>query len=189
MKKLVIGIAIIIILSPIFLMYNHKQQPTEDDVFKYTKNWSARTEEVYLLRKIDGEWLTIFRDANSIKIAQLEQNWLGYWMIKNNDGSKTTLSSIAYPTLPENELNWSAGSRGKTSHYFGQITNPDIKKIEVETYRDSFEDALIINTEYGEFFLSRADGELVMPVNIRGLTETGKLIYSTVKPIKEGKAN
>ncbi|AWE07392.1 hypothetical protein DCE79_08410 [Lysinibacillus sp. 2017] len=79
MRKIFIGVAIITIILTVFLIFNHKQLPTKDDVFKITNNWSPTTEEVYLVRKIDGEWLTIFRNTHSIMIARLEQNWLGYW--------------------------------------------------------------------------------------------------------------
>lgn len=61
----------------------------------------------------------------------------------------------------------------------------DIKKIEVETQKNHFEDALIINSGKTQFFYIKTNGELVLPVNIRGPSESGKLIYSTLKPIKK----
>lgn len=179
MRKIFIGIAIITIILTVFLINNHKQLPTKDDVFKITKNWSPVTEEVYFVRKIDGEWLTIFRNTHSIMIARLEQNWLGYWEMKDDNGSKNTIASSEYSPSKDDEFSWSAGSKGKTSHYFGQIINPNIKKIEVETRKNFFEDALIISSGDARFFLTRSDGELELPVNIRGFSETGKLIYST----------
>lgn len=185
MRKIFTGIVLITIFLTAFLFYNHKQLPDKEDVFKITKNWSQGTEEVYLVRKIGEEWLTIYRDNHSITVARLEQNWLGYWDIINEDGSKTTISTIDYHISQSDQLNWSAGSRGEISHYFGQIINPDIKKIEVETQKTYFEDALIINSGKTHFFYNKTNGELVLPVNIRGLSESGKLIYSTLKPIKE----
>lgn len=185
MRKIFIGVAIITILLTVFLISNHNQLPTKDDVFKITKNWSPATEEVYLVRKIDGEWLTIFRNTHSIMIARLEQNWLGYWEMKDDTGSETTLAGTYYPPVQDEEFNWSAGSRGNTSHYFGQIINPTIKKIEVEIQRNFFEDALIISSGKAHFFFAKVDGELVMPANIRGFSENGELIYSTIKPTKK----
>lgn len=112
MRKIFIGVAIITILLTVFLINNHKQTPTKDDVFKITKNWSPATEEVYFVRKIDGEWLTIFRNTHSIMFARLEQNWLGYWEMKDDNGSKTTIAASEYPPSQDDEFSWSAGSRG-----------------------------------------------------------------------------
>ena len=182
MKKIFIWIAIIATFLTGFLIYNHKQSPTKDDVFKITKNWSPATDEVYLVREIDGEWLTIFRNTHSIMIARLEQNWFGYWEIKDDMGYESTLASSNYPPPQAEEFTWSAGSSGSnTSYYFGQIINPTIKKIEVETQNNFFEDALIISSGENRFFFAKSSGELVMPINIRGFSDTGKLIYSTVK--------
>lgn len=148
MKKFFIGIPILTVMIIVFLIYNHKQPPTKEDVFKITENWSPATEEVYFVRKIDGDWLTIFRNMHSIMIARLKQNWLGYWEIKDDQGYEATLISTEYPPLEVDEFNWSVGSNeGIRSYYFGQIINPTIKRIEVETKKNFFEDALIINYE------------------------------------------
>lgn len=165
-----------------FLIHNHKQLPTKDDVFNITKKWSLSTEEVYFVREIDGEWLTIFRNNNSLTIARLEQNWLGYWEMKDDSGIEAALATTYYPPSHDEEFSWSAGSRkGGISYYFGQIINPNIKKIEVETKKTFFEEALIISSGEASFFFARASGDVVLPVNIKGFSETGKLIYSTVK--------
>lgn len=185
MKKVFIGAALITGLITVFLINNHKQLPTYEDVIKITKNWSVPIEEVYLVKNIDGEWLTIFRNNTSVMLARLEQNWLGYWEMKDDLGRETTLAASGYPSL-EDEFNWTAGSKGRNvSYYFGQINNPLIKRIEVETKKDFLEDALIISSEESRFFYVRSEGELVMPPNIRGFSENGELIYSTIKPTKK----
>ena len=185
MKKVFIGGALLTVLITVFLIYNHKQRPTSEDVVKFTENWSTPTEEVYLVREIDGEWLTIFRNSQSVMISRLEQNWLGNWEMKDDLGNVNTLAAISYPLL-QDEFYWTAGSiGGKISYYFGQINNPSIKRIEVEAKKDFLEDALIISSEEFRFFYVRSESKLVMPVNIRGFTETGELIYSTIKPIKK----
>ena len=181
MKKNIIWISIIVTCLTGFLIYNHKQPPTKDNVFKMTKNWSSATDEVYLVKEIDGEWLTIFRNTQSIMIARLEQNWLGYWEMKDGLRNENTLSAITYPSL-QDEFNRTAGSRGiNRSYYFGQINNPSIKRIEVETKKDFLEDALIISSGETRFFFAKSNERLIMPVNIRGFSHTGKLIYSTIK--------
>lgn len=187
MRKVLIGIAIITILLTAFLIYNHKQLPTQDRVFKITENWSPATEEVYLVKKIGGEWLTIFRNTHSILLARLEQNWLGFWVLKDDNDVEATLVSTYYPPLQEDEFTWAASltEEGKPSYYFGQLINPEIKKIEIETQKDFFESALIINSGQTRFFYLKLDGEVVMPTNINGFSATGKLIYSTFKPFKE----
>ena len=128
MRKIFIWIVILTVLITVFLIYNHKQLPTYKDVIKITENWSIPTEEVYLVRKIDGEWLTIFRNNQLVMIARLEQNWLGYWEMKDDLGNENTLVASNYPYLRD-EFTWTAGSKGKNiSYYFGQINNPSIKK-------------------------------------------------------------
>ena len=162
--------------------------PTEEDVFKITEKWSFATEEVYFVRKIDGDWLTIFRNRDSIMIARLGQNWLGYWELRNDQGFESTLISTYYPPMEDDEITWSAsGSKGgNISYYFGQIINPMIKRIEVETKKGFFEDALIINDGGARFFFVKSDHEMLLPVNIRAFSETRELIYSTIKPVKDG---
>jgi hypothetical protein len=183
MKKLLIGIAIITILLSGFLIYNHKQLPTKDDVIKITENWSPTTEKVYILRKIDGQWLTIFRNTHSILLARLEQNWLGFWEFKDDIGGESSLVSTYYPPLQDEEFTWSASGTGEEepAYYFGQINNPNIKKIEVETQKNIFENALLINSEETRFFYVRSEEKVVLPVNIRGFSKSGKLIHSTYK--------
>ncbi len=137
----------------VFLIYNHKQQPTKEDVFKITENWSPATEEVYLVEKIDGEWLTVFRNTQTIMIARLVQNWWGNWEMKDKLGNTNTLASSDYPPL-QHEFTYSASSEaGISSYYFGQIVNPTITRIEVETQKGFFEDAILISTEEGRFSL------------------------------------
>lgn len=182
MKKIFLSLAVITLSLIGFLLYNHNQTPIKEDLFNITKSWSPPIEEVYLVSEIDGEWLTIFKGTHSIMIARLEQNWLGFWKIKDELGKERTLASSSYPAPQDKEFTWSGHSNeDKYSHYFGQILNPNIKKIEVETQKNSFEEALIINTGEGRFFLAKSSGKLVLPINIRAFSETGELIYSTVK--------
>lgn len=191
MRKIFIWIVTLTVSVTVFLIYNHKQPPTEEDVFKFTEKWSSATEEVYLVRKIDGDWLTILRNWDSIMMARLEQNWLGNWELRNDEGLESTLISTYFPPIEDDEFTWSAsGSKERNrSYYFGQIINPIIKRIEVETKKGFFEDALIVNSVGAQFFFVKSDYEMLMPVNIRALSETGELIYSTIKPIKNGELN
>ncbi|MEK4131183.1 hypothetical protein [Solibacillus sp. FSL W8-0372] len=183
MRKILIGILILTGLITLFLIYNHKQLPTEEDVFNMTDKWSLRTEEVYFVREIDGDWLTMFRNSHSITVARLEQNWLGNWKVRDEEGYESTLISTSYPPREEDEITWaSSGSNGKSlSYYFGQILNPMIYRIEVETKKNVFEDALIFSPQGLRFFFIKSDEDMFLPVNIRAFSEAGELIYSTVK--------
>lgn len=80
-RKIIIGILVISLLFISVVIYNHKQQPTINDVFEVTKNWSPGTEKVYLVKKIDGKWLTIFRNQHIVMIGELKQNWFGLWQL------------------------------------------------------------------------------------------------------------
>lgn len=145
LRKLLISIAIAPILFIVFLIYNHKQIPTKDDVFKITENWSPVTEKVYIVRKVDGEWISIFRNTHTIFFARLEQNVLGFWEMKDEVGTESPLVSTHYPPKQDEELTWGASGRGveDSAYYFGQIINPNIKEIKVETQKNSLEDLII----------------------------------------------
>ena len=110
MRKLLIGLTIVILIFSMYLLYNHKQIPTKDDVFKLTGNWSPATEEVYMVSNIDGEWLTIFRTSHSILVCRLEQNWLGYWKFKDDLGGEGSVVSTYYPPTQKIGFTWSASS-------------------------------------------------------------------------------
>ncbi|RPF55399.1 hypothetical protein [Aquisalibacillus elongatus] len=183
MRRLLTGIAIITLILTVFLIYNHNQHPNNEDVFKITENWSPATEQVYMVRKIDGEWLTIFRSAQSILVARLEQNWMGFWEFKDDVGAESSLVSTYYPPAHDGEFTWVAAGteEGEPVYYFGQIINPNIKDIKVETQVNTFEDALLFNLEEARFFFVKSEEKVVSPVNIRGFSESGKLIYSTFK--------
>ncbi|MGE7022461.1 hypothetical protein [Solibacillus cecembensis] len=181
MKKVALGIALI---SIIFFMitYNRLQQPTEKDVLKITEKWSESIEEVLFVREIEGKWLTLFRMQQAISIAELQQNWLGTWKFKNN----VTLSSIEYPPVLENQIAWSASGKSENeAYYFGMVTDSEIHKITIETGKGIFEDVPFINYEGSRFFLKRAEGKLVMPVNISGYSQSGEFIYSSLKKINK----
>ncbi|MBU8906268.1 hypothetical protein [Desertibacillus haloalkaliphilus] len=184
MRKLLIGITVTTILFCLFLIYNHKQLPTKDDVYKITGNWSPKTKEVYLVKKIDDDWLTIFRNKQFILVGRLEQNWLGFWQLQDDIGREGSLVSVYYPpSRQDEEFTWSGAGTEEGAYYFGQIINPDIKKIQVVTKKNSFENALIMSAEGTRFFFIKSEEELVMPVNIKGFSKNGKLIYSSFKQV------
>lgn len=181
MKKLVVIIGLGTILFSLIITYNHLQQPTKNDVFNITEKWSTSTEEVFLIRKIDGKWLTIFRNQQSVTVAELQQNWLGVWKFRND----TTLSTTEYPSLLENQITWSASGKSKenAAYYFGMVTDPEIDKITVETQDGFSENIQFIKYDGIRFFFKRVDGLLVLPVNISGFSISGELIYSSLSKI------
>lgn len=172
---------LVTILFSLIITYNHLQQPTENDVFNITDKWSTSTEEVFLIKKIDGNWFTIFRNQHSVTIAELQQNWLGVWKFRNN----ATLSSTEYPPILENQITWSASGKTKenAAYYFGMVTDPGIVKITIETQDGISENVQFIKYEGIRFFFKRADGPLVLPVNISGFSKSGELIYSSLRKI------
>ena len=184
LKKFIIGGAIFTILAVFltgFLLYNHNQLPTKDDVFKWTKKMSFATNDVYFVNKIDDKWFTIFGDNASFSIARLEQNLIGNWELKD-------ISSVAvnHHPLEKEDFTWVGSGKNKntinyTTNYFGQILNPEIKKILVETEDNFFEEANILEAEGLRFFFTRSDKDLNLPVTIQGFSETGELIYTTYK--------
>ena len=154
----------------VFLFFNHRQLPTQADVWKATKDWNPPTEEVLSLEMIEEDWLTIYRTNQQFMIGRLEQNWLGFWEV-------SSLASTYYPPSQDEPFTWSA-KVSSPSYFFGQILNNDIKQIKAETGKDSFENAMFLNE--GRFFFLKSEG-YVYPVNIQGLSESGEIIYSTKK--------
>ena len=183
MKKVVMWIILLSIVFSLKITYNHLQQPTENDVFNITEKWSGSIEEVLFVREIDGMWLTIFRHPHAITIAELQQNWLGTWKFKND----ATLSTTDYPPLLEDQITWSGSGKSKenAAYYFGMVTDPEIDTITVETQDGFFEDVQFIKYDGMRFFLKRADGLLVLPVNISGFSKSGELIYSSLQKIPD----
>jgi hypothetical protein len=186
MKKKLIGIVIILLIFSLIITYNHLQQPTKKDVFNITEKWSTSTEEVYLIREIDGKLLTIFRNRNAVMIAELQQNWFGTWKFRDN----TDLLATYYPPEEHDKITWSALERrteNEANYYFGVVIDPEIDKINIETQDDFYEDVQFIMSEGKRFFFKEVDEPIVMPVNISGFSKSGELIYSSLKPISNDK--
>lgn len=181
-RKILMCMLAISLIFITVVIYNHKQQPTINDVFEITKKWSPTTEEVYLVRKIDGEWFAIFRNQHSVMIGELKQNWLGLWQIRDEVEEKSTLASIYYPPGKDDEFTWSVTGREeyKIVYYFGQIWNPEIQKVTVETRENFMENVPIITSNGNQFFFKKVKGKFVMPANIKGFSKSGELIYSTI---------
>lgn len=184
MKKVGAGIALIVIVFSIIIYNNHLQQPNNKDVFNITKTWSPPTEEVILIREIDGQWLTIFRNQHGVMIAELQQNWLGTWKFRTG----ITLNSSYYPPLPEDQITWQASGprEEKITYYFGIVMDPEIDRLEVETRDGLFEEIPFIETEGNRFFFKGVEDEsLLLPMNINGFSISGKLIYSSLQKLPD----
>lgn len=183
MKKVLVGIALIVIIFS-SVIYNRLQQPTDNDIFRITKTWTPSIiEEVILIREIEDKWLTIFRNQNSVMIAELQQNWIGTWQFRTG----ITLSSSYYPPSAENQITWQASEREeKITYYFGVVMDPKIARLEVETRDGLFEELPFIETEeYRFFFKGVEDESLLLPVNINGFSISGKLIYSSLRKLSD----
>lgn len=181
-KQVGIGIVVTSIFFISFLIYNHRQLPTIDDVYTTTKAWSPAIEEVYVLNEIDGKWITIFRSQHSMIIGELKQNWLGLWHLQDEMGRKSSLSSTYYPPREEDDITWSVHEIGdkEIAYYFGQVINPEIQKITVETNGVFAKEAPIIGSEGNRFFFKKVKAQKVLPANIKALSKSGEIIYATL---------
>lgn len=181
-RKVGIGIVVISVFFISVLIYNHRQLPTIDDVFTTTKTWSPPIEEVKLLGKIDGKWITIFRNHQSMKVGELKQNWFGIWRLQDEMGREEELISTYYPPEKEDEITWSARGVGEKEivYYFGQVINPEIQKITIETNGGFAEEAPIISSNGNRFFFKKVKAQKVLPANIKAFSKSGELIYSTL---------
>lgn len=186
LKKVVIGIVLLALPFLLIITYNHLQQPTKNDVFTITEKWSPSTEEVYLIREIDGKLLTIFSNVDSIFIAELKQNWLGTWTFRDN----AILASSYYSDDERDKIIWGAAENRTdkiVNYYFGMVIDPEIDNIKIETGDDFFEDIKMIKTEGNRFYFKEVYEPVVMPVNITGFSKTGEIIYSSLKQISTDK--
>lgn len=181
-RKIVIGTLVISLFFISIIIYNHKQQPTINDVFEITKNWSPGTEEVYFVRKIDGKWVTILRNQHSVMIGELKQNWFGLWQIRDDVGQESSLASTYYPPEENDEITWSLAEReeNKIVYYFGQLVNPEIQKITVQTNEKPAEVVPLITSNGNRFFFKKIKAKEVFPANIKAFSKSGELIYSTL---------
>ena len=181
-RKIVIGILLISLLFISVMAYNHKQQPTINDVFEITKNWFPGTEEVYFVRKIDGKWVTIFRNQDSLMIGELKRNWFGLWRIRDDIGEESSLASTYYPPEKNDEITWSIAEREENEivYYFGQLVNPEIQKITVEINEKPTEVVPLITSNGNRFFFKQVKDKLVFPANIKAFSKSGELIYTTL---------
>lgn len=186
LKKVVIGIVLLALTFLLIITYNHLQQPAKNNVFTITEKWSPSTEEVYLIREIDGKLLTIFSNVDSIFIAELKQNWLGTWTFRDND----ILASSYYSDDERDKIIWGAAENRTdkiVNYYFGMVIDPEIDNIKIETRNDFFEDIKMIKTEGNRFYFKEVYEPVVMPVNITGFSKTGEMIYSSLKQISTDK--
>ncbi|GGM41416.1 hypothetical protein GCM10011351_29480 [Paraliobacillus quinghaiensis] len=115
-------------------------------------------------------------------IGELSQNWLGFWEIRDKSGNENALSSTYYPPEKGDEITWSAGGEGETetAYYFGQVINPKINKITVETKENFYEDVPLITSNENRFFFKKVNGQVITPINIKGFSNTGELLFSTL---------
>lgn len=185
MKKILLSFVFVLtaILCSIIITYKHLQIPTEQDVLNMTTSRSVAAEEVYVIKEIGQQWLTIYGNSQSITIAELKQNWLGTWKL-SEEGA---LSSMYYPPLEDDQIIWSASGKSNenASYYFGEVIDPEIVKITVETQNGIFENVPFIESIGHRFFLKRAEGLILMPVNISGFSQSDELIYSSKSPINK----
>lgn len=116
---------------------------------------------------------------HSETLAELNQNWFGIWQFKHN----ATLITTTYPQIVEDQITWSASGKSKenAAFYFGIVTDPEIDYITIETQDDFLESVQLIREGDLRFFFKRGEGPLVFPVNISGYSQSGELIYSSLK--------
>ncbi|WLR51879.1 hypothetical protein LC040_02925 [Bacillus tianshenii] len=174
-QKIVLSLVFLIICSLSFLFYNHHQPPNNNDVFRATKNFFPSTEEVYAVKKVNNEWLTFFRNKNTLFVGKLEQNWLGTWHLINDKGEQGILATAYYPQ--ENEgVTWGASGVGeRIAYYFGMVSNPNVEKIIVEAQGKEYQDLPFIGAGGERFFFLKTEGDVV-PYSFKALSKDGEII-------------
>jgi hypothetical protein len=175
-KKIAISFLFLIIFLVSLLFYYHQQPPGIDDVFTITKNWSPSTEEVYAVKKVNNEWLTFFRNKNTIFVGKMEQNWLGTWQLIDDTGEQGILAATYYPQESEG-ITWGASGVGeRIAYYFGMVSNPNVNRIIVEAQGKEYQDIPFIEANGERFFFIRTEGN-VAPYSFKALSGNGELIF------------
>ena len=177
-KKLLMGILILIVLFSIFLYQNYQKSPTSKDVYKITEGWTPSIDEVLDLKKVDGEWLTFFINEHTLFVGKLEQNWMGSWILMDDEGEKGSVIATAnYPPESDNEgVTWGAtGINDKTSYYFGMISNPNVEEIVIVAQGNEYKDIPFIHSKGNRFFLLRTKGNII-PYSFTALSKDGEII-------------
>jgi hypothetical protein len=177
-KKIIIAsvstiLVIIGFLSCLF--YNRSQSPNIDDVFNITDNWNPPTEEVYGVKKIDGKWLTFFRNEYALYVGELEQNWFGSWRLIDDTGQTGTLAVTHYPQNNKG-ITWAAQEVDKQRvYYFGMVSNPKVEKVIIEAQGEEYKNVPFIEVNEERFFFLRTKGD-GKPHSFKALSKDGEIL-------------
>lgn len=131
------------------------QQPTASDVYRSTEDWSPRTREVFLVEKVNEEWITIFRTENSLFLGKLQRGAFGEWGLVDDLGNEGTLSAEPWPPEKSDEVLSSASQAKNLSVYFGKIINPDIHGIRIEVDNKTYRPTILESGRHRFYYLRR----------------------------------
>jgi hypothetical protein len=156
-----------------FYIYNQNQQlPTKEDVFISTENWSPEITNVYVVKNINDEWISIFRSDRTLFLGRLEQNGFGTWELE-----KGSLGDEPFYPNENNGVIWSGSENSGNSFYFGMISNPEIQKVIMKVKNQVYSDIDIFETDGERFFYLKRKGEAV-PYSFKALDKEGNVVIS-----------
>ncbi|MCP8616332.1 hypothetical protein [Salirhabdus salicampi] len=177
-KRTVIGTLVIMAFIGLYLVYqNHQQLPTENDVLKQLGNWSKPV-NILTIEKIDGEWITFFRDSEQLYVGFLKQNWLGQWNLNESLDKGGVIGETPIQPIPEERAGiiWGVSGLSKGDDqlfrlYYGMILNSEIDKITLSVGNEIPKNVPMFKSEGKRFFLIKKEKKDTVPYKLRAYSK------------------
>ncbi|MBB6451657.1 hypothetical protein HNQ94_000078 [Salirhabdus euzebyi] len=170
-----------ILVSFYFFEQNHQQLPEAKDVLKGVEDWSKPV-NILTIEKIDGEWITFFRDSGQLYVGFLKQNWLGQWSLNERGETGGIIGEVSFQHNPEekNGIVWGVSSLTKGNEplfsiYYGMISNSVVDKITLSVDNEEPKNVPLIESNGERFFFIKKYGGVTAPYKFQAFSE-GKLI-------------
>lgn len=131
---------------------------------------------------MDGEWITFFRNSETMYVGFLQQNWLGQWTLVDSLGNEGAIGEVTFNPNPEERdgLVWGAsglskGSEQLFSYYYGVVSNSEIDKITLSIGKKEPENVSFIEGDGERFFFVKKESESTVPFELKALSD-GEII-------------
>jgi hypothetical protein len=171
----------VVLVISYFIYQNNQQLPEVKDVLKITDDWSIPI-DVLTIEKIDGEWITFFRDSEQMYVGFLQQNWLGQWNLKDSLGNEGVIGEVTLHPNPQerNGIVWGASGLSKGgeplfSYFYGMISNSEIDTVTLSVDNEEPRNVSFIESNGERFFFIKTDRENAVPYKFQAIFD-GKVI-------------
>ncbi|SDJ13356.1 hypothetical protein [Salimicrobium halophilum] len=172
-KKIAVLISVFLLLSVLFIFYQHNQPPVAKDI---TNSKQAGAINVLTIEKIGGGWFSLYYNhQQEIKLGFLEQNVLGTWEVNSVDNREEAKREPF-----EAGIYWNVESSpgSQKCYYYGAASNQIVEKIKLSINEESYKvlDLKSSGTSNVRYFLEVHDDDECGPYHFKAVSEGGHLI-------------